>query len=805
MSVVLGALTGLRVIELGEYISGPYCGKLLADLGADVIKIEIGRHGDPLRNRGSFPDDDVDPTVGALFQYLNTNKQSIACDLDSDIGWKRFLSAVGEADVVIENLGFHALESRGLGFQQISEVNPQVVLIRISDFGQEGPYAARPATDLTVQAAGNWVNNHHIPGQKPVQVGGGIADYVTGEFAANAALTGVRQAQASGKAVCVDLSKQECLVSCLGVPWLHIETLQALGWGMPEERFFPFPGVVRCKDGLVSINSLTHQHFADCCSLMGVPEYISRLQEIAYPGEGFDRFFHDIDPWLQERTVDEIVELCQTIRIPAVPICDGQSLRSLEQLNARPFFIKDPETGMEFPGFPYRLDRTPATLRQSAPTLGKCAVGGNGEIWQQQPLNLKQTARGIDALPYSGLRVLDLGIFMAGPIVSCYLGSYGADVVKIESIQRPDSFRYQCAYPEEGPDWYERSSIWQHMNLNKRDLTLNLDDARGKELFARLVADADVLIENFAPRVLENFGFGARRLREINPRLIAVRMPGFGLEGPWKEYTSFAMPLEQVSGMASVTGERDGMPLNLGGYADVVVGMHALVALQAALIERDRSGQGQLIEVAQLEAGVSVTAEQLIAYALAKRNIGRKGNRNDVMAPQGVYRCADGRSVAISIRGDADWAAFAGIDTVHTWAGADRFKTREQRQNTHDELDDLILKWVGELHADEVVSTLIARGIPASLVVTQSDIPYEQSLVARDFLQKIDHPLSGIRKQPRWPWMASGGMSSLHRFRAPTLGEHNEEILSGELKLSQGELEALSGSGVIGTVPRGLQ
>ncbi|QDX80006.1 hypothetical protein B9N43_01285 [Denitratisoma sp. DHT3] len=798
------ALGHLRVVEIGQGVSGPYCSKLLADLGADVIKVEPPLSGDPLRRAGSFPDDDHDPSEGKLFRYLNANKRSIECDLNTAEGKRTLLALVKDADLVIENLGAGVLETLDLGFDILEKANPKIALIRISDFGQTGPYSSQAASDLTVQASANWVNNHHVPGLAPVQAGGRITDYTVGVYAATAALTAYAMAAAEGQAVYFDASKQESLVCCLGAIWLHLETLTSLGWGIPEERHFPFPGVVRCKDGLVSINALTGQHFIDCCHLLDVPQYISKQMEITYGGPDFDAFFVDIEPWLMERTVEEVVEICQAMRIPSVPISNGQTVLELPQLKARLFFIEDPDEKFIRPGFPYRLELTPASLRKGAPRLGEDNPVAGSMPWQPResmpPVNVNATGE----FPFEGLRILDLGIFWAGPYISCYLGAYGADVIKVESIQRADAFRFQCAYPEEGPDWFERSSIYQHTNLSKRNLTLNLDAPEGKHLFEQLLAKADVVIENFSARVMDNFGFTTERLKEINPKLIVVRVPGFGLEGPWRDFTSFAMPLEQVSAMSWVTGNPDGPPVNLGGYADAIVGMHALVALQAALIHRERTGQAQLVEVPQLEVGACLTAEQVIAYSTTGRIMGRQGNRSETMAPQGVYRCSCGHAVALSIRDDSDWQRFRKMSPVNTWAQDDRFDSLAGRRAHHDELDELISRWTSGISANSVITALQEVGIPAAIVLTQPNIAREPHLVSRNFFQELDHPLTGVRRYPRWPWLQSIGPNGEHRFRAPTLGEHNHEILRGELGLSDDEIAHLASKEIIGTVPKGL-
>lgn len=797
----------LRVIELGSGISAAYAAKLLADLGADVIKVEPPG-GDPLRSTGTFPDDPADPTVGCLFKYLNANKRSMELDLSGRSGIEAVLRLARGADLIIENLGAGKLEELGIGFDRLREVNPAIVLVRISDFGQDGPLSGVPATDCTVQAAGAWISKHFSAGREPVQVGGLIGDYGTAAHAAAAALAARSRARQSGEAVMVDVSKQECLLSTLPQPALYYETLRQLGMGLPEDRVFPVPGVVPCKDGMVGINVLTAQHHADFCNLVGVPEWVPRQLELNGGGEPLKQFYKHIEPWLMERTAEEIVELCQAFRIPAVPVGNGRNLPEMAQLKARSFYVKDIEGRFLQPGFPYRFEKTPPTLRRPAPRLGEHNADLNGNPWAgrvplTQPPNRQD--RAARTLPFEGIRVIDLGTFWAGPYVACYLGSQGADVIKIESIQRPDGFRYSAAYPQLGKFWYEQGGPWQGTNLNKRGLTLNLDSPEGQRIFERLVRTADVLIENFAPRVMENFGFPPARLRELNPKLIMLRLPGFGLEGPWRDYVGWGMSFEQGSGMAWVTGKPNELPLNPGGFSDPLVAMHALVALQAALDHRERTGESQSIEIAQLEVGPCITAEQVIAYSVSGRLQMRTGNRSDRMAPQGVYKSADGAWVALSVRDDAEWQRMQGAMGSPAWAADERFAHFEGRRRHHDDLDRNISAWAAGLSAEEVVTRLRSAGLPAAKILTAPEMYDDPHLAAREFYQYLPHALMGPRRYPRFPMRESPGLRGAHRFGAPTLGQHNREILMGELGLTEAELAELERKEVIGTVPRGLR
>jgi len=797
----------LRVVEIGQEISAPYCTKLLVDIGADVLKIESPDAGDPLRSIGSFPENSSDSTKGTLFEYLNAGKRSVALDLSMETDVKALLEIIARADILIENLGRGILEQHGIDFTRLKKANRNIAVVRISDFGQDGPYAGVAATDFTVQAASGWISKHMAPGRDPVQVGGRIPDYVTGVHAASAALSAFRIAHIQDTAVMVDVSKQECLLSTLPQPALQTQVLTELGWGPGEDRVFPVPGVMECKDGLVGINILTARHFEDFCNVLGIPEHIPNRMALQLVGPLLDAFYRDVQPWVSQHTVDEIVEICQSLRIPAAPVSNGRTLPELSQLKSRGFYQGYPGTDFLRPGRPWRINIESEITYCPAPRLPE-RDSAVEEIWQDTDMPSFAFARAggneNNSLPFSGLKVLDMGIMWAGPYVGCYLGAFGADVIKLESIQRPDPYRFSGSYMEQGQDWYERSALFQGTNLNKRGLTLNLNHDEGKRIFERLVASSDVLIENFSPRVLGNFGFDPEHLQQINPRLIILRMPGFGLEGPCKDYVSFAMSIEQVSGMAYVTGRPNELPLNPGGFVDPAASMHALVALQHALLHRERTGEAAIIEIAQLEVGACMTAEQVIAYSLTKDLIGRIGNRSATMAPQGVYPCLNNEWIAVSIRDDSDWERFVHALGAPDWAASENLSTMKARQEKHDELDQRISEWSANLEADAAVEILLNAGIPAARVLTSVKMYSDPHLQARQFYQEVSHPRAGLRKYAGWPMRFSDGPSQHHRMGAPTLGEHNREILSEELGLDMKQIEELARNNVIGNVPLGL-
>jgi len=800
-----GPIAGLRVLELGTPVTGSlaasYATRLLVDLGADVCKVEPPA-GDPLRSGDSVG------RPGGRFAYLNGAKRSAVADLGTAEGRTWFLEAVAGTDVVVEHLGAGGLEARDLGFEVLAAANPLLSLVRISDFGQTGPLAGVPTTGLTLQAAGGWVNPHGLVGQPPVQVGGAIAEYTAGTFAAAAALTCVRAARRGGEPVIADLSIQECLVGTLAYPNLVMEDMLGAGLPLPTARHFPLPGIVRCRDGWVGINALTGQHFLDACVMLEVPELGPRQQELSNGGPLLEEFFSRIQPWLDARDAQDIVELSQAFRVPAAPVGDGPMMLDYAQFRERPFFVApepgELDAGAVLPGPPYRLGATPARRRGPAPALGDLGP----------PVSAPRSASGDEStgLPFAGLRVLDLGTFWAGPYCTMYLGAFGAEVIKIESIRRPDGFRFSGALPEMGDDWYERGGIFAATNLDKREVTLELSTEAGRALFLRLLEGADLVLENFSARVVEQFDLGYDALRAVKPDVIMVRMPGFGLEGPWRDYVGWAMVIEQATGMAAMTGPPE-QPMHPGGLADPVIGMHAAVAVQAALAHRDRTGEGQKIEVAQLETGANLTAELVIDASPAADGAGvgsteRLGNRHPELAPQGVYACRADTPVpewvAISVVDDEQWRALAAALDRSDWLADDSLAAAEGRQAAHDALDEAVAAWTAQRSPDEVVAALRPLGLAVASLLAVPRMYTDPQLVARGYYQELPHARTGVRRYPGWPVQFSfvpdlpDGGPRHHRSGSPTLGEHNHEILGDLLGLAADEIATLERDGVIG-------
>ncbi len=774
-----GALAGLRVVEIACDIAGPYSTKLLADLGAEVTKVEPPS-GDPLRRWGPFPGGVEDPNRSGMFEYLNAGKRGATIDLDGDASGLRDL--VAQSQLLVDGLPPGTLDRIGLGPATLEALRPGLVVVRISNFGQSGPLRDRVATPLTVQAAAGWVNIRH-PDKPPVQAGARISEYVAGGYAALGALTALRHRSADRGIVEVDVSVLEALLSTLPYPMLMAERMRKLG--LPRNtRAGAMLGIVRADDGWVGINCLTGQHWLDVCAMLGLQEYDEQKVAIMLGGPERGEFFAKAQPWLSERTVAELVELCQAMRIPASPVNDGETALLCEQYVERGFFVKGGGDDWSFfrPGAPFRLSRTPASPPHPAPRLDPQAPVAPTVTPPDRP----GSATAADAsMPFAGVKVLDLSTFWAGAYLTCFLGAFGADIVKVESIQRPDGHRYSGAWSYEGDRWYERSAMWQGTNLNKRDITLDLTSERGRELARRLACEADVVVENFSPRVIDQFGLDYESLVTLKPDVIMVRMPGFGLQGPWRDYVGWAANIEQTSGMAAATGYADGPPCNLQGPADPIVGVHAGVALLAALEHRRSTGEGQLIEVAQIEVAACLAAEPIIEYSMNADVQPREGNRCRGYL-QGVYPTRDDDWVALCVRDEADRANMVKA-----------MERPELPHGSHDEFDAAVVEWTRTRTATEIVDALSAYQIPAERVLTADRMYDIAQLDARGFYQELEHPITGPHRYPGWPFRITPGPVDHHRLPPPTLGQHNEEVLLG-LGLTGDQIDELRARKVIG-------
>jgi crotonobetainyl-CoA:carnitine CoA-transferase CaiB-like acyl-CoA transferase len=815
-------LARLRVLDLTTGVSGGYASKLLADAGADVLKVELPG-GDSLRSRGRVGDSFDASGDGLLFRYLHTSKRSCVLDLDHEPGKQRLLGLYAECDLVLDSTDEGWLEVRALGEAALAGVNPAASFLSITAFGRGGAWSTRPANDFTLQAWCGSTSARGRAGLPPIHAGGEVGDWLSGTCLAVAALAAKRKADRDGVGERVDVSKLEAITPTLtnaGSVWGYFSDV----WALPASE--DVPSIEPTSDGWIGFCIFTSQQWQDFSVLIEEPELgldpelnhmmtrVARSAELLPLVRNYTRRF----------TTAELLERAELLRVPAAPIGHGALLPEIDHLQERGVFVKNPRGGFKQPRIPYASSEWTRRAFDPAPTLVDAERAGENPAlgWLDEERSdavITTGCSGEDAhrgdRPLAGLRVLDLTAFWAGPYGSYMLSGLGADVIHVESIQRPDGMRFGTMVSPDSEQWWEHGPTFHSANAGKRSLTLDLMSEEGVDLLLKLVAKSDVVIENFSPRVMHNFGLDEKRLSEANPRVIFVRMPAFGLDGPWRERVGFAQTMEQVSGLAWMTsygpscGDQAG-PLTPRACADPLAGLHAAFATLVALAHRDRTGRGCAIESVMVETVLGVTAEGVLEYDATGQLMQGDGNRSTHLVPQGLYDCQGVDSLgapnrmALSVETDEQWQALAREIGNVEWAEATRFSSALARQEAHDEIDDAIARWSRERSVEAAVEGLLSLGIPAAVVMPTRLGTTLPPIRESDFVQTVEHALAGQVPTPTHPFrFASPADRSLVR-PAPQLGEHNYEILKGILGLSEGAMEELEEKEVLGRRPLGL-
>jgi crotonobetainyl-CoA:carnitine CoA-transferase CaiB-like acyl-CoA transferase len=788
---VTAGLDGVRVVDLSDDLAGPYCTKLLADAGADVVKVEPPE-GDRMR-RWSASGADVAPDQGGvLFRFLNTSKRSVVLDRDEDL-----LSLVATADLVVTT-------GAGLDRAQVERVNPACSVVTLTPFGREGPWPDQPATDFTLQALIGSIASRGGPDRPPVHAGGRLGEFVAGTYAAVGAMAALAAARCTGRGVHVDASMLECLaVTFAAYPTV---TRSLTGAPAPGGRSFEVPSIEPAADGWVGLCTVTGQQWESLLLMIERPDLIGDERYSTMPARWarVAEVLEIVQGWTRRHTVAEILEQAELFRVPAAPVGNGRTVPAMEGFTARGVLVDHPGGGFVQPRPPFLMSASPARPLAPAPRLGQHTAEVLAEAGAR-PLVAPPVAGGRGGLPFEGLRVVDLTMFWAGPFATQYLASMGADVIKVESVQRPDPMRYSSVTGPDDPHWYEKSVIFHGANADKRGITLDLSRPAGRDLLLRLVAVSDVVIENFSPRVMSQFGLEYDELAAANPAVIVVRMPAFGLDGPWRDRVGFAQTMEQISGLGWITGYPDDRPLIPRGPCDTLAGMHALFGLLVAVRHRDRTGQGQLVEAPMVEVALNAAAEQIAEWSAHRHLLTRDGNRGPGAAPQGLYRArGDDRWVALAVVTDEQWLALRAVVGDPDWARDPSLEKVAGRRAAHDVIDQGLAPWFAPQDAGEAAERLVAAGIPAAPVLGSADNEHLPPLVARRFFETVEHPLVGPVTLPGWPVPLDPGPGRWHRQGAPTLGQDNDAVLGGLLGLSAEELARLRADAVIGDRPLGL-
>jgi crotonobetainyl-CoA:carnitine CoA-transferase CaiB-like acyl-CoA transferase len=806
----LPGLEGLRVLDLSDDVAGAYCAKLLSDAGATVTKVE-NPQGHALRRwsvTGDVGRDGYDD--GALFRFLASSHQSLVLDPTTPSADATVAALAGASDVVIvSTFGGHGACTEPLVDPlALHEAHSELVVVSLSAFGLTGPRASEQSSEFLLQALSGSLHNHGSTEGLPLAVGGGLAEWAMGIYGALGAVSALSARRRSGLGDLVDISGLEALT----MTFICYPSVAATMPGGERRRstYTMTPSIEPCRDGFVGMATITMAQWTTFLDMIERPDLADDESLQALANRRRPDVLTAITDWTGRHTVDEVVQIGSMYRIPTVPLGNGKIFPHLEQVEKRELYDLNPRGAFPHPRPPFRSSAAARREPGRAPTLDERRSAQDVpldhtavETGPARPFMPAAPADASPRLPLVGVRVLDFTAFLAGPMCTEYLAALGADVIKVESIQRPDPMRFSVLLESSVEQWYEQGGIYQSANLNKRSLTLNLSDPRGRDVALRLAATADVVIENFTPRVMEQFGLTYEDLREVKPDIVMMRMPGFGLEGPWRDRPGFAASMEQVSGLAWITGYTDSLP-TIPGICDPLAGMHSAFAILTALEHRARTGEGQQIELAMIDLAGNLNIEQVLEYAVYDHLMERLGNRQPGTAHQGVYATVEPEQwVALRVSSDAEWDALRTAIGAPEWSLHPALHTAPGRRDAADRIDVELTSWFAGLSQKDALAALRSAGVPAEPVIHSYDVDLDDQMNIRGFWEDVTHPIVGTKRFPAWPIRAASRTAPWFSRYAPLLGEHNEEVLAS-IGVNSEEIAALSADGIIGTRPAGL-
>jgi crotonobetainyl-CoA:carnitine CoA-transferase CaiB-like acyl-CoA transferase len=794
------ALEGLRVIDQTQVMAGPTCAMLLADLGADVIKVEppegeTTRHLEPA----------IAPGMSGAFVAVNRNKRGITLDLKQRSGAETLKRLVVTADVLVENYRPGVARRLGVDYATLRAMNPRLVYCSISGFGQTGPYATRGGYDLIAQGMSGIMSVTGHEGGPPVKVGVPIADLGAGLFGVLGILCALRARRVTGRGQFVDTSLYEAGVA-LSVweateYWYTGQVPKRLGTAHrmngPYQAF-------RASDGYFTVGASNDKLWAAFASLLGLDRLLTDPRFASVGGRVAHRA--ELESLIEAMTVTKpkshwLVH-CEEAGIPAGPIYTVPEALDDPHARARAMTvaIEHPELGrVQALGNPVKMSKSPPTLRKLAPRLGE----DNDAILRELAGMTKDVPRlaggepsdhgasaGWAGPPLRELRVVDLTHQMAGPFGTMNLADMGADVIKIEPPGEGEPTRRLGAMERNG-----HSATFMAVNRNKRSLTVDLKRPEGLAILLRLVRTADVFVQNYRPGVAKRLGVDYEALSVVNPRLVYCTVSGFGATGPYASRGGYDLIAQGMSGIISVTGEENGPPAKAGiPVGDLAAGLFAAYGILAALAYRDRTGEGQFVDTSLLEAALALTVWESTEYWVARRTPKPLGSAHRLAAPYQAIRAADGY-FTVGANTDRLFDGFCRAIERRDLLEDSRFRGRTERLAHRDALLGEIEKTTIAESRVHWLERLEGAGVPAGPINTYPETLADPHTLARAMVVDLVHPGAGPIKALGIPVKLSGTPGAVDR-PAPLVGQHTAEILT-ELGFSEAEQRSLRERGVV--------
>lgn len=792
------ALDRVKVLELAGP-EGEYCGKLLADLGAEVIKVEPPA-GSPSRREPPFMGDESGPDRSLHFLYFNANKKGMTADLETEAGRALVRELAQQVDVVIESSRPGTLSALGLGYTQLRSENPRLIYVSITAFGQTGPYAHYRACDLVAFAMGGLMYVSGKPSSPPVSAPGNQAFLVGSAHAAMAiviALWGVRRGLGGQH---IDVGMMDCLAAMENMVSRSARSgSHAVREG--SQHRFATPGTIYgCKDGFVHMFVTNSQvgSWSRFVDWMGRPQAVAgdEFEDPVYRRAHVDIVNRTVSEFIKDLPKAKVYEELQARHIPCAPVNTPFDFVHDAHIQARQYIIDTvhPRHGcMPFPGPAFKMNSW--RFRKHAPSIGE--DNDTGLAGMDRPLQAPgdtQAQPGLRAhdLPLKGIRVADFTHMVAGPYGTMQLAYLGAEVIKVESTVRPDTWRIR-----EGNKDIEASLPFADHNKNKLSVTMNLKTPEGKGLARRLIAMSDVVVENFSAGVMDRFGLGYEDLKAIKPDIVMIRLQGLGSTGPRSQYVTWGPSLMPFSGMSYLWNHPDdGPPVgSQTSYPDYIVSIHMAFVLMAALHHRENTGAGQFIDIAQSEVTASLIGPALLDALVNERVPEPRGNRRDDRAPHGCFPSSgDDDWCVISVGDEEEWGRLCKAIGNEGLAHDPRFATVARRLANRETLDALVSKWTRERSAYEAMKQLQAHEVSAGAVANGTMLAEDPHLRDRGSVIEQEHPRQGRLTLPGVVVKFSGTPGEIRRH-APLLGQDNGYVLHDLLGLSDQDIQRLEHAG----------
>jgi crotonobetainyl-CoA:carnitine CoA-transferase CaiB-like acyl-CoA transferase len=842
-------LSDLRVIDLTHGIAGPYCTKLLADFGADIIKVERPGSGDYARALGPFPDDIPHPEKSGLFLFLNTNKRGIILDLKTADGADALKELVKGADILVESFKPGVMEKLGLGYETLSSINPNLVMTSVSNFGQTGPYRDYLASEITLYGMGGRMSASGLPEQYPIKLGGNHVQYQAGNNAAMATLFASHACKRGGiGGQHIDVSIFETQMASINGRLSSLVNYQyngERGRRRASTTRGSYPnGHYPCRDGYISVSG-GGQRWPLTVAALEMPELLEDPRFAPPMGqqstEGREEFEKTIWlPWLMARTKQQVIEQCQEhgLLIGANNSIDAV-MDANPQLDFRKYFVEidHPIAGkLRYPGAPIFTDEGWWEVRRPAPTLGQhnqdvlekelglarsgSGAKGSGESGSSVNTNGAATAQGKRKtnLPLEGVRIIDMTVIFAGPYGTMFLADMGAEVIRVETLDhlpatsrgafaRPSKESQATAttspYPNRDPGerpWNRAANFNAH-SRNKYGMTAELSTDEGKDIFRRLVEVSDLFIENNAAGSMARLGVSYETVHKWNPRLIMISICGFGQTGPWNYYRGIGSQFEAAVGHASVTGYpgmgSEGVPSSVA--TDASSGVTVALAALMALKQRERTGRGMFIDISLGENFMPHLGEFFMDYTINGRVASSSGNRDHLgLLVQGAYPCTgDDEWIAISLGKIEDWRNLCRLMERPELAEDGRFKDMGGLRAHHDDIDRIIGEWTTTQDNIALFHRLQKEGVAAGPLMHEIHVFNDPHLKERDFFVSITAPEVGTYLYPSTTYK----MSKIpFKVRKPSvrLGEDNDYVYREVLGLSEEEYDLMKSLGHVG-------